>query len=90
MKSFVNIHSRFSVYLLVPLKPAISQDLHIDEAGANLNEGQYRLAFSLIHHLLTRFQSWRKSSCVVLLYFQSSSRLKAFSVRGLSMQKEAK
>lgn len=93
MKSFVlwnNIHSCLSVYLTAPLKPASSQELHINEAGVNLNEGQYRLIFSLIHHLLKRLQIWRKSSCVVLLYFQSSSRVKAFSVRGLSMQNEAK
>lgn len=93
IKSFVfqnNIHSCLSSYLMVPLKPASSQVLHINEAGAKLNEGQYRLIFSLIHHPLKRLQIWRKSSCVVLLYFQTSSRLKAFSVRGLLMQKEAK
>lgn len=54
MKSFVfqiNINLCLSVYLTVLLKPASSQEWHINEAGANLNEGQYRSIFPLIRHL---------------------------------------
>lgn len=60
MKSFVfqnSIHSCLSVYLMVSQKPAGSQELHINEAGANLNEGQYKLIFPLTHELLKSLQS---------------------------------
>lgn len=34
-----------------PVKPASSQELQINKAGGNLNEGQYRSVFLLICHL---------------------------------------
>lgn len=60
IKSFLfqnSIHAHLSVYLMVLLKPSISQEPHIKEAGGNLNENQYRLIFLLIHQISKRLQS---------------------------------